>query len=111
MATEADAVESESPHPSRKLRLLPWTGPEAKPCFLITDDDGGRVSHLADIAEEVQLEMGAHLLAHADDMLTNATEDQLRFLAERLTEALRDSLRIAESRKEWPCGNQERSCR
>ncbi|MFC8141768.1 hypothetical protein ACFUKV_08375 [Streptomyces paradoxus] len=66
---------------------------------------------MADIAEEIQLEMGAHLLAHADDMLRNATEDQLRFLAERLTEALRDSLRIAESREVRPCGNQERPCR
>ncbi|MFI7016759.1 hypothetical protein [Streptomyces sp. NPDC050164] len=111
MATEADAAEPESPHPRRKLRLLPWTGTEAKPCFLITDDEGGRVSRLADIAEEVQLEMGAHLLAYAADMLTNATEDQLRFLAERLTEALRDSLRIAESRKERTCGIQERSGR
>nr|WP_086561786.1 hypothetical protein [Streptomyces africanus] len=111
MATGADAAEPENPHPRRRLRLLPWTGPEDKPCFLITDGDGGRVSRLADIAEEVQLEMGARLLAHAEDMLTNATEAQLRFLAERLTEALRDSLRIAESRWTGPCGNQERSCR
>ncbi|MFJ3624300.1 hypothetical protein ACIPSH_40090 [Streptomyces iakyrus] len=84
--------------PRRTLRLLPWTGPEAKPCFLITDDDGGRVSRLADIAEATKLDMGAQLLAHADDLLPDATEAQLRFLAERLTEALRDILRIAESR-------------
>ncbi|CAM5538586.1 hypothetical protein SAFG77S_06329 [Streptomyces afghaniensis] len=55
MTTEDDAAEPESAHPRRRLRLLPWTGPEAKPCFLITDGDGGRVSRLADIAEEVQL--------------------------------------------------------
>ncbi|MFH8896550.1 hypothetical protein ACH4HG_09095 [Streptomyces coeruleorubidus] len=84
--------------PRRALRLLPWTGPEAKPCFLITDDGGGRVSRLADITEATQLDMGAQLLAHADDLLPDATEAQLRFLAERLVEALRDILRVAESR-------------
>jgi hypothetical protein len=87
-----------SASPRRTLRLLPWTGPEAKPCFLITDDGGGRVSRLADITETTQLEMGAQLLAHADDMLPDATEAQLRFLAECLTEALRDILRVAECR-------------
>ncbi|MFI7140697.1 hypothetical protein ACIBQ5_24045 [Streptomyces massasporeus] len=84
--------------PRRTLRLLPWTGSGDKPCFLITDSDGGRVSRLADIAEATKLDMGAQLLAHVDDLLPDATEAQLRFLAERLTEALRDILRIAESR-------------
>ncbi|KDN75484.1 hypothetical protein DF19_23980 [Streptomyces olindensis] len=83
--------------PRRTLRLLPWTGPEAKPCFLITDG-GGRVSRLADVTEVTQLDMGTRLLAHADELLPDATESQLRFLAERLTEALRDVLRVAESR-------------
>ncbi|MEU3935039.1 hypothetical protein AB0E85_23860 [Streptomyces sp. NPDC029044] len=85
--------------PRRTLRLLPWTGPEAKPCFLITDDEGGRLSRLADITEATQLDMGARLLAHAEDLLPDATEAQLRFLAECLTEALRDVLRVAESRE------------
>ncbi|GGX13350.1 hypothetical protein [Streptomyces lomondensis] len=84
--------------PRRTLRLLPWASPEAKPCFLITDDGGGGVSRLADITEATQLDMGAQLLAHADDLLPDATEAQLRFLAERLTEVLRDILRVAESR-------------
>ncbi|MEW2808686.1 hypothetical protein AB0929_16540 [Streptomyces massasporeus] len=56
------------------------------------------MSRRADIAEEVQLAMGSQLLAHVDDMLPTATEAQLRFLAERLTEALRDILRVAENR-------------
>ncbi|MFF5982961.1 hypothetical protein ACFY78_29335 [Streptomyces olindensis] len=85
--------------PRYTLRLLPWTGPEAKQCFLITDDGGGRVSRLADVTEATQLDMGARLLAHADELLPDATEAQLRFLAERLTEALRDVLRVAESRE------------
>ncbi|WP_435284343.1 hypothetical protein [Streptomyces koelreuteriae] len=87
-----------SGRPHRTLRLLPWTSPEAKPCFLITDEGGGPVSRLADIREATQLDMADRLLAHADDLLPTATEAQLRFLAERLAEALRDILRVAESR-------------
>ncbi|WP_308432213.1 hypothetical protein [Streptomyces massasporeus] len=56
------------------------------------------MSRRADIEEEIQLDMGSQLFAHADDMLPTATETQVRFLAERLTEALRDILRVAESR-------------
>jgi hypothetical protein len=94
----------ESPQPEegprlRAARLLPWSGPEGKTSYLITDDRGGRLSRLADIAEATQLDMGAQLLAHAEDLLPDATEAQLRFLAERLTEALRDILRVAESRE------------
>ena len=60
------------------------------------------MSRLADIAEATQLGMGARLLAHADDMLPDATDTQLRFLTERLTEVLRDILRVAESRGRRP---------
>jgi hypothetical protein len=93
----------EAPEPNvtrlwREPRLLPWSSPEAKPCYLITDDRGGRVSRLADVTETVQLGMGAQLLAHADDILPGAPEGELRFLAECLTEALRVALRVAESR-------------
>jgi hypothetical protein len=79
-----------------------WSTLEGKSSYLITDDRGGRLSRLADIAEATQLGMGARLLAHADDMLPDATETQLRFLAERLTEALRDILRVVESRDRKP---------
>lgn len=79
-------------------RLLPWSGPEGKSCYLITDARGGPLSRLADATESVQLGMGTELLAHARDMLPDSPPGELRFLAERLTEALRDALRIAESR-------------
>ncbi|MFC8871551.1 hypothetical protein ACFUAC_28565 [Streptomyces sp. NPDC057148] len=82
----------------REPRLLPWSGPEGKPCYLITDDDGGPVSRLADTTEVTQLGMGAELLAHANDLLPRAPQGELRYLAERLTEALADVLRVAESR-------------
>ena len=85
-------MEPESP------RLLPWSGPEGKRCYLITDDLGGPVSRLADATESIQLGMGAELLAHARDLLPDLPSGELRFLAERLTEALHDALRVAESR-------------
>ncbi|MGX5213858.1 hypothetical protein ACWKT3_35070 [Streptomyces violaceus] len=87
---------------------MPWSSPEGKSSYLITDDRGGRVSRLADVAETTQLAMGTQLLAHADEMLANATEWELRFLAERLTEALRDILRVAESRGQRSDGSSER---
>ncbi|WP_238697331.1 hypothetical protein [Streptomyces sp. E2N166] len=82
----------------REPRLLPWSGPEGKPCYLITDDGGGPVSRLADTTEATQLGMGAELLAHSHDLLPRAPHGELRYLAERLTEALADALRVAESR-------------
>ncbi|WP_211117355.1 hypothetical protein [Streptomyces sp. RPA4-5] len=48
----------------------------------------------------MQLGMAAALLGHAAAMLDDrrVSNGELRFLVERLTEALRDVLRIAESR-------------
>ncbi|MDW4910010.1 hypothetical protein RB628_32950 [Streptomyces sp. ADMS] len=96
MGAEPEATES--PVLPSGPRLLPWSGAEGKACFLITDDHGGPVSRLADATEAVQLGMGAELLAHANELLPGTPRGELRFLAERLTEALRDALRVAESR-------------
>ncbi|MFC5675698.1 hypothetical protein [Streptomyces incanus] len=81
------------------MRLLPWASPEGKPCYLIGDGTG-RLSRLADTVESVQLGMADELLGHVADMLADrkATSVQLRFLASRMAEALRDVHRIAESR-------------
>ncbi|MFD0213440.1 hypothetical protein ACFVH9_31185 [Streptomyces hirsutus] len=85
---------------SNELRLLPWSGPDGKPCFLSTDDSNGHMSRLADNIEAVQLGMATELLDQALDMLVNAaTEpDDLRLLAKDLTGALRDTIRVATSR-------------
>ncbi|WP_432048694.1 hypothetical protein [Streptomyces asiaticus] len=82
------------------LRLLPWSSPEGKPCYLATDDSNSRLSRKADKVEALQLAMGAQLLAHARAMLDEdkASGGELRFLARRLVEALTDVLRVAESR-------------
>ncbi|MGW5232090.1 hypothetical protein ACWEQU_07295 [Streptomyces nodosus] len=85
---------------SNELRLLPWTGPDGKPCFLSTDDSDGYMSRLADNIESAQLGMATELLDQAPDMLADAgtQPDDLRLLAKNLTGALRDTLRVATSR-------------
>jgi hypothetical protein len=80
-----------------ELRLLPWSGPEGKPCYLSTDDKDGYMSRLADNLEAVQLGTAAELLEQAYDTQEADPED-LRRLAKELTGALRDVLRIATSR-------------
>ncbi|MCF2129850.1 hypothetical protein L1I79_25980 [Strepomyces sp. STD 3.1] len=86
-------------HAPTPARLLPWAGPEGKPCYLLTDGTG-RLSRAADAVESVQLGMAVDLLDHAADMLhdPDVTAVQLRYLLARMNEALTDVTRIAESR-------------
>ncbi|MFC0601440.1 hypothetical protein [Streptomyces palmae] len=89
--------------PTRVTRLLPWTGPDGKPCYLNTDGEGsGYVSRLADQMEEVQLGMCVQLIGHAEALMgdAKASARELRFLSARLTEALRDAVCIAESQRD-----------
>ncbi|WNE96255.1 hypothetical protein PS467_13375 [Streptomyces luomodiensis] len=86
---------------SAQPRLLPWPGPAGQPCYLVSDADGeGYLSRLADEMEAVQLQMGAELIGHARLLLRDRKADvrELRYLSDRLIEALQDALRIAESR-------------
>jgi hypothetical protein len=84
-----------------ELRLLPWAGPDGRPCYLSTDDQGGYVSRLADHIEAYQLGMASQLLEHARQALDDETDDleELHLLAAQLTSALRDVLRVATSRE------------
>ncbi|MFE9254110.1 hypothetical protein [Streptomyces sp. NPDC006879] len=83
-----------------ELRLLPWPGPEGKPCFLSADSENGCLSRLADSTEVIQLAVSAELVAHASEVLAagDAEAEELRLLVTDLTGALRDVLRVAESR-------------
>jgi hypothetical protein len=83
----------------RPLRLLPWSTPDGRPCYLSTDG-GGYLARLADRMETLQLDTGSEVLGHARDVLgdTAVPADVLRFTATRLTECLSDALRVAESR-------------
>jgi hypothetical protein len=80
-------------------RLLPWTGSEGNPCYVVGDGTG-YVSRLADDIESIQLGMADDLLGHAAGLLAEhgATAGELRYLASRLTESLADVKRVAESR-------------
>ncbi|MBU6532364.1 hypothetical protein [Streptomyces mayonensis] len=86
-------------HAPTPARLLPWAGPEGKPCYLLTDGSGP-LSRVADTVESMQLGMAGDLLDHAADMLgdPHVTSEQLRYLLARMSEALADVRRVAESR-------------
>lgn len=87
-----------------EMRLLPWSGPENKPCYLSTDDPDGYMSRLADGIEAVQLGTASALLEEASEALDNqgTSPDEMRCLAKELTGALRDILRVATSRGHRP---------
>ncbi|MFE5815655.1 hypothetical protein ACFQ6S_19905 [Streptomyces sp. NPDC056479] len=83
-----------------ELRLLPWSGPEDKPCYLSTNDRGGYMSRLADAIESEQLEAAAELLKQAAETLGDerACPEDMQLLAKELAGALRDVLRVATTR-------------
>ncbi|MFE5796436.1 hypothetical protein ACFQ8C_28195 [Streptomyces sp. NPDC056503] len=83
-----------------ELRLLPWSGPDGKPCFLSTDDDSSHLSRLADTVETTYLDHAADVLHHAIALLVLPEPDpvELRAASADLTEALGQVLRVAESR-------------
>ncbi|MGW7305093.1 hypothetical protein ACWGI1_05900 [Streptomyces sp. NPDC054835] len=86
--------------PANELRLLPWSTPDGKPCYLSTDENGGPLSRLADRTEAAQLAAGTELLEHATEVLADPqTEpDDLRLLVSDLAGTLQDVLRVAMSR-------------
>ncbi|MDX3337271.1 hypothetical protein PV409_04780 [Streptomyces sp. ME02-6979.5a] len=83
-----------------ELRLLPWSGPGDKPCYLSTDDPDGYMSRLADSIEAIQLGTAGALLEEAAEALDDrgTSPDEMRCLITELTGALRDVFRIATSR-------------
>ncbi|WP_406251065.1 hypothetical protein [Streptomyces cyaneofuscatus] len=83
-----------------ELRLLPWSGPGDKPCYLSTDDPDGYMSRLADNIEAVQLGTASELLEEASEALDNQDTclEEMRCLVRELTGALRDIFRVATSR-------------
>ncbi|MFG2790043.1 hypothetical protein [Streptomyces sp. NPDC048419] len=74
--------------PTLSPRLLPWSSPEGKPCYLVTDQAGGHLSRLADDLETAQLATGIDVLGLAravlDDPVSPYTE--VRYAGLRLAE-------------------------
>ncbi|MEU2422906.1 hypothetical protein ABZ619_18110 [Streptomyces sp. NPDC007851] len=82
-------------------RLLPWPTLEGKPCYLVTDNNGGGfLSRLADDLEAAQLVTGTDVLGRARQVLSDPMSPyaEIRYAGIRLAECLTDALRIAESR-------------
>jgi len=50
------------------VRLLPWAGPEGKPCYL-AGDGAGFLSRLADNQEAAQLGLAGELIDEAQQVL------------------------------------------
>ncbi|MFJ5993710.1 hypothetical protein [Streptomyces sp. NPDC092370] len=92
-------MTGEARDPAVAGRLLPWTGADGGPCYLVGDGTG-YVSRLADEIEDVQIDMADRLLGHAAELLAErrVASAELHYLARRLSESLRDVRRIAESR-------------
>ncbi|MBC9728142.1 hypothetical protein [Streptomyces sp. TRM68367] len=84
------------------LRLLPWTTPEGKPCYLSPASDRSLLSRLADDVEAAQLDSGEQVLVGSQAVLADprAGERAVRFALTRAAESLADVLRIAISRGE-----------
>jgi hypothetical protein len=82
------------------LRLLPWTTPDGKPCYLSADGPRSRLSRLADDIEEAQLASGRQVLAGCKGVLGDAKagDRAVRFAVVRAVESLEDVLRVAVSR-------------
>lgn len=81
------------------VRLLPWAGPEGKPCYL-AGDGAGPLSRLADNMEAAQLGLAGELIEEAHQVLVGHawTPGELHLLAVELTEALGNVHRISVSR-------------
>ena len=84
---------------TNQVRLLPWAGPEGKPCYL-AGDGTGYLSRLADNMESTQLGLADELVQEAQHTLDGRrwTPGELHLLAVQLTEALTNVHRIAVSR-------------
>ncbi|MFD8545112.1 hypothetical protein [Streptomyces sp. NPDC059649] len=85
-------------NPMDNARLLPWSSPDGKPCYL-AGDGNGYVSRLADEIETAQLASAAELIKEAQRALEARTgkpgEDHL---LDAMTASLADVHRVAESR-------------
>ncbi|WP_030198719.1 hypothetical protein [Streptomyces sp. NRRL S-87] len=82
------------------LRLLPWSGPDDKPCYLSADNASSRLSRLADAIESVELGVAAKLTEYASEVLADEEADleELRLLATGLAHSLSKTLTVAHSR-------------
>ncbi|MER7999280.1 hypothetical protein [Streptomyces sp. NPDC095613] len=102
----ADARSATYDTKDASLRLLPWTTPDGRPCYLSAAGPDSRMSRLADEVEEDLLASAEHLLADIKSppapaptsVPDDADPSELRRMVACLVDALRTTLRIAVSR-------------
>lgn len=82
------------------MRLLPWAGPQGKPCYLSTDRPDSLMSRIADDIEAAQMRRGAEVVREAQAVLDDPAAGalSLRLELQRTTESLTDVLRVALAR-------------
>ncbi|MEW1655725.1 hypothetical protein [Streptomyces sp. NPDC093707] len=87
-------------NPMDRARLLPWTSPDGKPCYLLGGNGTGYVSRLADRVEAEQMNSAADFMAEACDILTGRawTPGEIHLLAVELNDHLAKVYRVSESR-------------
>ncbi|GAA3189664.1 MULTISPECIES: hypothetical protein [Streptomyces] len=91
------------------IRLLPWADEDGQPCYLSADEGVGFMWQLADNTEALQLSMAADVIHHAHEVLDakRVSQEELRYLAGCLMDALANTFRIADSRGQrlgWSVG-------
>ncbi|WP_225797779.1 hypothetical protein [Streptomyces aculeolatus] len=75
---------------------MPWVNDQGRPCYV---REGGWLAEYADLLEGQQLDTGEDVLRLSEDLLKDEpSQAELRFVTQRLSEALRDALRVAKSR-------------
>ncbi|MFE6690354.1 hypothetical protein ACFVFQ_28285 [Streptomyces sp. NPDC057743] len=81
-------------------RLLPWTSPDGKPCYLLGGDGTGYVSRLADRVEAEQMDSAAEFMEEAGGILSGRawTPGEIHLLAVELKAHLANVHRVSESR-------------
>jgi hypothetical protein len=82
------------------MRLLPWDGPQGKPCYLSTDRPDSLMSRIADDIEAAQMRRGTEVVQEAQAVLDDPAAGalSLRLELQRTTESLTDVLRVAHAR-------------
>ena len=88
------------PEDGEGMRLLPWEGPQGKPCYLSTDRPDSLMSRIADDIEAAQMRRGAEVVREAQAVLGDPVAGalSLRLELQRTTESLTDVLRVADAR-------------
>ncbi|MEV8056529.1 hypothetical protein AB0P37_08370 [Streptomyces antimycoticus] len=84
-----------------RLRLLPWTSQDGKPCYTPDHAPDSHIARLADRVEAEQVATAEAVLALSAGFLEAGARiepDECVYIMKRLTECLRDALRLAQSR-------------